>query len=174
MDERWADRKPQVMFDTFPWFHGEAFRFILDDLLALPRDRRILVDGFRLLPRYVKPLLASPHQAIWLISTPEFRVEPFTARGTLWQFPNKTTRPDKGLANHLARESIFADHLRREAEAEGVTTIVVDGSCSEDELLNDVRSHIDALTGSLAERGELQFRGIGGVAQSRSVIFETP
>lgn len=141
MDERWVDRTPEEMYDTFPWFHGEGFRFILDDLLALPRDRRVLVEGFRLLPRLVKPFLVSTHQALWLISTPEFRVKAFTARGTLWQIPNKTTRPDKALANHLAREKTFAEHLTREAEAEGVSTIVVDGSRSEDEMVADVWSH---------------------------------
>jgi hypothetical protein len=24
MDERWVNRTPEVMFETFPWFHGEG------------------------------------------------------------------------------------------------------------------------------------------------------
>lgn len=141
MDERWVNRTPEVMFDTFQWFHGEGFHLIVEDLLALPRDRKIMVDGFRLLPRLVRPLIESGHQAIWLISTPAFRLNAFTRRGTLWNIPNKTTQSEKALENHLARESIFAERLKKEAEIEGVTTLLVDGRRTEDELLDDVTSH---------------------------------
>src|SRR6516162_6586319 len=36
MDERWANRSPEVMFQTFHWFSGEGFELIVEDLLALP------------------------------------------------------------------------------------------------------------------------------------------
>jgi 2-phosphoglycerate kinase len=140
MDERWANRSPEVMFETFPWFHGEGFHLIVEDLLAMPTDRKILVEGFRLLPRLVKPLLGSSRQAVWLISTPEFRLKAFSERGSLWKIPNKTTQPDQALRNHLAREAMFAVHLDREVKAAGVDAIAVDGEQSEDALRDAVRS----------------------------------
>ncbi|GAA1793263.1 hypothetical protein GCM10009682_13920 [Luedemannella flava] len=36
MDERWADRSPQVMLETFHWYRGEGFDLIVEDLSALP------------------------------------------------------------------------------------------------------------------------------------------
>lgn len=141
MDERWANRTPDVMLETFHWFHGEGFHLILEDLLSLPRDRKIIVEGFRPLPHLVTPVIVSPHQAIWLIPTPEFRVKVFEARGTMWDIPNKTSQPEKALQNLLTRDAMFTEQLDKEAEAEGVATIVVDGTQSEDELLDAVGSH---------------------------------
>jgi hypothetical protein len=63
MDERWAKRTPEEMFHTFHGFHGEGFRFILEDLLGLPTDVPVLVEGYKLLPRLVSPLLSRPDQA---------------------------------------------------------------------------------------------------------------
>jgi len=169
MNERWADRAPQEMFATFPWFHGEGFRFILEDLIALPRDQRILVEGFRLLPHLVKPVLASPHQGLWLISTPAFRVKAFAARGTLWKIPNKTSRPEVALANHLARESIFADHVKREADRCGVETIEVDGTRSEDQLFEAVRFHFAKHQPPPSDGEPRAFSDVGSRASSVSI-----
>jgi hypothetical protein len=35
MNERWMTRSPQTILDTFPWFRGEAFDLIVEDLLRL-------------------------------------------------------------------------------------------------------------------------------------------
>src|SRR5262249_12773206 len=71
MDERWVDRSPHTMLATFHWFRGEGFDLIVEDLLRLPDRPRVIAEGFRLLPRLVKPLLAAPAQAVWLIPTPD-------------------------------------------------------------------------------------------------------
>ncbi|WP_378924230.1 hypothetical protein [Pelagicoccus mobilis] len=134
MDERWVNRTAQVMFDTFHWFHGEAFSCILDDLLNLPADRKVIAEGFRLLPLLVEPLLASPGNALWLLSSPEFRRKAFTERGSLWSIPNKTSNPEKALQNQLEREVLFEKHLSRQIESTGLRSIRVDGVLSEDEL----------------------------------------
>src|SRR5256714_14037346 len=36
MDERWVNRSPETMLDTFHWFRGEGFDLIVEDLLRLP------------------------------------------------------------------------------------------------------------------------------------------
>jgi len=47
MDERWVNRPPSVMLETFHGFQGEAFELIIEDLLALPdeRSRPRWIDG---------------------------------------------------------------------------------------------------------------------------------
>ncbi|WP_206540127.1 hypothetical protein [Tateyamaria sp. ANG-S1] len=47
MDDRWVNRPPEEMLDSFHWFAGEGFDLIVQDLLALPRDTPVIVEGFR-------------------------------------------------------------------------------------------------------------------------------
>src|SRR6266851_4333957 len=58
MDERWVNRTPKTMLETFHWFQGEGFSMIVEDLLRLPKEPAVIVEGFRLLPPLVKPLLS--------------------------------------------------------------------------------------------------------------------
>src|ERR1044072_7048562 len=65
MDERWVNRPPQLMFETFHWFRGEGFDLISEDLLRLPPEPAVIVEGFRLLPRLVEPLVPARNRAVW-------------------------------------------------------------------------------------------------------------
>src|SRR5260370_7202939 len=107
MDQRWVDRSPQTMLETFHWFRGEGFGLIIEDLLALPADQGVIAEGFRLLPRLVKPLLHDRSHCVWLIPTPEFRLSPFESRRTMWSIPNKTSNPKPPLTNLLDRDPPF-------------------------------------------------------------------
>jgi hypothetical protein len=128
MDERWVNRSPAVMLETFHGFQGEGFDLVLDDLRALPPDPPVLAEGFSLLPRLVAPLLSGPRQAVWLLPTPEFRGAAFESRGSTWTIPNKTSDPQRALANLLARDQLFTDQLRAQARAAGLQIVDVDGS----------------------------------------------
>jgi hypothetical protein len=131
MDERWLNRTPEVMLETFHGFQGELFECIVDDLLALPREPPILIEGWRLLPRLVAPLLRTgdgPRQAAWLLPTPEFRRSAFAGRGSLWAIAGRTSDPPRALENLVRRDALFTDLVRGEASALGLTTINVDGS----------------------------------------------
>ncbi|MBO0796240.1 MAG: hypothetical protein J2P36_35565 [Ktedonobacteraceae bacterium] len=135
MDERWAKRKPEEMFRTFHWFQGEGFEFVLEDLLALPADRPVLVEGFQLLPRLVAPLLSRSDQAVWLLPTPEFRHTALASRGSTWSIAGRTSDPERALANLLARDALFTKEVSRQAAALRLNSIEVDGSSSVDELV---------------------------------------
>src|SRR5260370_30501627 len=84
MDERWVNRSPQTMLETFHWFRGEGFEMIIEDLLEMPRDRGVIAEGFRLLPAQVQPLLGDPTRAVWLLPTAAFREAVLATRG--WGF----------------------------------------------------------------------------------------
>jgi len=151
MDERWLNRSPRVMFETFHGFHGEGFDLVVEDLLALPRDQPVLVEGFTLLPRLVAPLLSGPEQAVWLIPTQEFRRAAFDIRGSTWDIPGKTSDPETALANLLARDALFTDQIAQEAEALGLTVIDVDQVLSVEELVSRIATVLDL--GSSEEEG---------------------
>lgn len=138
MDERWLNRSPHVMFNTFHGFHGEGFDLVVEDLLALPRKPPILVEGFTLLPRLVAPLLSGPGEAVWFVPTPEFRRAAFDSRGSTWDIPRQTSDPERALANLLDRDQLFTDDIRCEATTLDLPVIEVDLGLSVDELVNRV------------------------------------
>jgi 2-phosphoglycerate kinase len=138
MDERWLNRSPQTMLETFHWFQGEGFHFILEDLLLLPTRPGVIAEGFRVLPRLVKPLLVDPGHAVWLLPTPEFRRAAFDSRGTLWEIARKTSDPEQALANLLERDRMFTERLYHEAKSLELRVIEVDPTMTEAELAKQV------------------------------------
>jgi hypothetical protein len=133
-DERWVQRDPATMARTFHWFQGEGFDLILDDLRRLPIDRLVLAEGFRLLPRLVRPHLADRRRAAWLVPTPRFRREAFLRRRGPDAFWSATSDPKRALANLLERDRLFTDALADEAAQAGLTLLPVDGTRAADEL----------------------------------------
>ena len=138
MDERWVKRTPEEIFHTFHGFHGEGFGLILEDLLDLPTDVPVLVEGYKLLPYLVAPLLSRPDQAVWLIPTPEWRRIALSRRGSLWSIAGQTSDPETALANLLARDALYTEEVFRQAVALQLTTIEVNGSASVDGLATHV------------------------------------
>jgi len=94
--------------------------------------------GFRLLPHRVKPLLAQPGHAVWLLPTPEFRRAAFDSRGTTWDIPRKTGDPERARHNLLERDRMFTDRLVEETKLLGLPSIGIDTMISEDELARQV------------------------------------
>ena len=139
MDERWVNRSPKTMLETFHWFQGEGFDFIIQDLLLLPLDAGVIVEGFRLLPHLVKPLLSVPGHAIWLLPTPDFRQAVLESRGgSAWGFLARTSEPERALRNLLERDRMFTEILREQTTQLGLHTIEVDSSTTEEELAQRV------------------------------------
>ena len=143
MDERWLNRPPDVMRDTFHGFCGEGFHLVVDDLLALPTSRFVLAEGFMLLPRLVAPLLSHSRQAVWLIATPEFRRMAFDSRGSTYSIAGKTSDPEGALANLLARDQIFTEDIATEATALDLPLVEVDIGTSVDDLEGQVAEALD-------------------------------
>jgi hypothetical protein len=138
MDERWVNRSPQTMLETFHWFRGEGFNLIIEDVLRLP-VRGVMVEGFRLLPHLVKPLLAASSRAVWLLPAPEFRQAVIESRGgSEWGFLGKTSDPERALHNLLERDRMFTDILREETARLGLPAIEVDTTMTEHDLATQV------------------------------------
>ncbi|MDA1359430.1 hypothetical protein O1R50_07350 [Glycomyces luteolus] len=134
MDERWMLRSPEVMYETFHWFRGEGFHLIVEDLLAMPPDQGIVVEGFRLLPALVAPLLADRNRAVWLLPTPDFRAYAVDRRAKATDRPGfiqQTSDPERAARNLAARERYFVEHLRAETRELGLQAITVDSAAGE-------------------------------------------
>jgi 2-phosphoglycerate kinase len=138
MDERWVNRSPELMLETFHWFRGECFSPIVEDLLGSPEKPPVIAEGFRLLPHLVRPLLAVRSHAVWLLPTPRFRRAAFANRGALWEIAGKTSQPDKALSNLLERDRLFTERLREETARLRLPVIEVDITLTEDQLAERV------------------------------------
>ncbi|HEX6500402.1 MAG TPA: AAA family ATPase [Micromonosporaceae bacterium] len=138
MDERWVNRSPETMLETFHWFRGECFDLIVEDLLLLPTGTGVIVEGFRLLPHLVKPLLADPRHAVWLLPTPRFRHAAFESRGTIWDIPRRTSDPVRAKNNLLERDRMFTGRLLEETKHLGLPAIEIDTTITENELADRV------------------------------------
>ncbi|MGW3359303.1 hypothetical protein ACWDFL_28455 [Streptomyces bungoensis] len=139
MDDRWVNRSPEDMLATFHWFRGEGFGLIVEDLLRLPREPCVVVEGFRLLPHLVKPLLAAPEHAVWLLPTPEFRRSAVLGRaapgeGFVW----RTSDPARADRNIAERDHMFTGRLREETARLGLRAIEVDTTMTEEDLAERV------------------------------------
>jgi hypothetical protein len=139
MDERWVNRSPETMLETFHWFRGEGFGLIVADLLRRPAAPGVIAEGFRLLPRLVQPLLAEPSHAVWLLPAPGFRRAAFASRGSMWQIAGKTSDPERALGNLLERDAMFTERLREETGRLGLRAIEVETTMTEDGLEELVR-----------------------------------
>jgi predicted amino acid dehydrogenase len=139
MDERWVARSPREMLDTFHWYRGEGFALIVEDLLALPADRPVLAEGFRLLPELVRPLLTEMDRAVWLLPTPGFRQTVFDGRGgPAWGFVAKTGDPHHALQNLLQRDAMFTDRLTEQTRDLDLNGLKVDLTVTEEDLARRV------------------------------------
>jgi hypothetical protein len=139
MDERWVNRSPKAMLETFHWFRGEGFSMIIEDLLRLPKKPGVIAEGFRLSPHLVKPLLAAHSHAVWLLPTPEFRQAVLDSRGGQeWGFLGKTSDPERALRNLLDRDAMFTQRLYEEAKLLELNTIEVDTTMTVDDLARRV------------------------------------
>ncbi|MFC4062358.1 hypothetical protein ACFOWE_29005 [Planomonospora corallina] len=141
----WADRSARDVFQSMAGLHGEVIGLLIEDLLALPDDRIVLVDYFGVLPRDVAPLLAGLHQAVFLLPSAEFRrrvlamryADPSRARAT-WG----SHGPEEMLAKRLTRDALWDEEVHRRAAAYGLRTIPVDGTRSVESLVTEVATHL--------------------------------
>jgi shikimate kinase len=131
-DERWANRTPAEMLDTFHWFRGEGFSLIADDLRALPAGT--VAEGFRLLPHLVRPLLTDVNRAVWLLPTAEFRRDALASRGSTWELAGKTSDPERALRNLAERDRMFTERLAGETRRLGCRTLHLDRGITADEV----------------------------------------
>lgn len=139
MDERWVNRSAKVSLETFHWFQGECFEMIIEDLRSLACESGVVVEGFRLLPRLVKPLLSFPPRAVWLLPTPDFRNAVIESRGgSTSGFLARTRDPERALRNLRERDRMFTDLLREETVRLELPAIEVDTTMTEDDLARRV------------------------------------
>lgn len=142
----WPDHSGAEIFAAMPGLHGETIGLMVEDLLAMPRNRIILVDYFGNLPRFLAPLVVRRDQAAFLVPTPAFRRTALTAR---YADPARARAnwgdhdPVPILAKRLERDALWDSQVRRQAGECGFDVITVDGTRSAAAVADEVEAGFD-------------------------------
>jgi len=125
MDQRWVLRSPEEMAQhTIGLWSEERFPMVIDDLIAMNSEGAIVAEGAGLFPEKVAPLLTDRRAAIWLVATAACirRIRRVRGEGVT----RSTSDPERAFENLVARDTLMAQHVRREAEARGLTVVEIE------------------------------------------------
>ncbi|MFN8486833.1 MAG: hypothetical protein U0350_04520 [Caldilineaceae bacterium] len=139
-DELWIDQLPEEMARGTIQGWSRRVDFVVDDLLAMPKQPLIVAEGPGFFPEVIQPLLSSPQQAIWLVPEPQFKRKIAIQRGKP-SVRHETRDPALATENIIARDLLMAQHVRTEATRLGLTLIEVDGAQSIEQLIERVEQH---------------------------------
>lgn len=139
--DNWRHRSAAQAFAGMAGRYGETVEFLVDDLLARPAERVVLVDYFGILPRDLAPLLSWPRQAVFLVPTPAFRraalsrryADPQRARANWGDLD-----PAEVLEARLARDALWDAEVTEQADALGLTLLTIDGSTTPAALADEL------------------------------------
>ena len=145
LDDNWVKPTPQELMQRTLRSFELRFPLVIEDLLALPKDTRILAEGFGLTPALLQPLIADSAQAIWLFPTETFKRESMTRRGKP-SFGNKVSDPQWAKQNLFERDMMLAAYLQTQAREFDFQIMIIDGSQTPDDVANIIEPHFGLTT----------------------------
>lgn len=110
--------------------YREQFPMILADLLKMPRNRPILVEGAALLPELMTKVLQKPNQAFYVVPTLEFQRRTYAKRPWIHGILKQCRDPEQAFENWMARDVAFGKYVAETAVSLNYPVIFVDGSRS--------------------------------------------
>jgi hypothetical protein len=143
LDEQWVHTTPEELFADVLATNDERFPMIVDDLLKMPSHPPILVEGPRLFPALIAPMLTHPTQAIWLLPTADF-VHASQQRRDKPTTRFRSSDPERFRLNFLEREWLLREHICGEVKCRGLSWIEVDGSLTPETIADQVQAHFES------------------------------
>lgn len=140
-DRMWVQTSPEELVKRWLQTTPERFQFSLEDLQALPSAPPIVAEGYGFTPDLVLPLLSSSRQAIWLVSTEEFKQATYLRRGK-GAFAD-TSDPPRARQNHIQRDLLLAEYFKQCAERLRLKVVTVDGTLSLEQIIPLVEAHFE-------------------------------
>ena len=102
------------------------------------QNRPLLVEGAGLLPHLVKELEYPTSSYLCLTPTADFQKKHYRQREWVPYVLEGTTNPDKAFENWMQRDILFAQMVRKEALKLGYSSLLTDGSQSENQTMKEV------------------------------------
>jgi len=107
--------------------YREQFLMIVADLLKMPSDKPILVEGAALLPKMVADV-SQPNQAFYVVPTPEFQWRTYEKRPWIHHILGECREPEQAFKNWMERDVEFGRYVAETAVTLNYPVIHVDGS----------------------------------------------
>ncbi|WP_328476119.1 hypothetical protein OHA21_21080 [Actinoplanes sp. NBC_00393] len=133
----WLELSPREMADLAVGNVAEQFPWVLDDLRALVSARPVVVDGWNLRPDLVVTV-ADPRRMVVLVPTDDWRRHQAATLARAVAFGADLPDPDRARRNRLERDRLLAADAARQARAQGIPVIEVDGDRDADSIADQV------------------------------------
>jgi hypothetical protein len=155
VDERWILRSAVAIAETSIAASRERFPLLVEDLLHLPSDSIVVVEGIGMDPDLVHPLLSDMHQAVWLIASEALTKSVWEGRRTHGSAAilGKVSDPVLAFNNLLQRNLYLTRYVEEMAGELGLYTVSL-------QSVDDIPSAISSVDAwfrcYLADRGASQ------------------
>ena len=152
-NERWMQSIDCLVEDVIGCYR-EHFDLVLQDILARPQRRFLLVEGAALLPRQVTDIMPDSSQAIWIIPTAGFQREHYSQRQWARRIVEQCTDPEVAFQNWMERDIRFAEWIESEVSTLDLQLLRIDGSRTIAENAEEVAGHFQLMSVPGILRGE--------------------
>jgi shikimate kinase len=139
-NERWMQSVESLVQEVIACYR-EHFTLILDDVLALPKHKSLLVEGTALMPKEIARVLTSRNQAVWVVPTADFQREHYAKRDWVSGIVQQCDDSEAAFQNWMERDIQFASWITAEAEILGCKVFVVDGQHTIEENALKIAAH---------------------------------
>ncbi len=139
-NQRWTQEINKLVRDVIKCYQ-EHFSLIIEDVLAFPKVKPLLVEGTALLPQEVSYVLSKRNDAIWLISTPDFQREKYSQREWIYEILKQCDNKETAFQNWMERDAVFANFVMNEAKRLNLEWLLVDESKTIEENAMIVAKH---------------------------------
>lgn len=144
-EQRWMQPVESLVRDVIACYQ-EHFTLILADILSMPKDRPLLVEGTALLPRQVAGVLVERSHAMWVVPTAGFQREHYARREWVSEVLEQCDNSEAAFHNWMERDAEFARWVTTEVDELGLELLRVNGGRTMEENALTVASHFQ-LTG---------------------------
>jgi hypothetical protein len=108
--------------------YREEFTAILADIVALPGDGPLLVEGAALLPELVAPLLGKHGHGAWLVPTAAFQRYHYAQRDWPREVVAGCSDPQQAFEHWMLRDIGFAAYITQTAYERHLPLLTIDGT----------------------------------------------
>ena len=123
----WTQPLDVLLYEAISCY-GEHFEFVIRDLVSLPKDEDILVEGNPIMPDLLAPFFKDRWRGIWIVPSDDFLRRTYPRRGPwVQEIVNQCQNPELCLNNWLDRDVAFAHWVRKNARNRDYEILTVGG-----------------------------------------------
>lgn len=122
--------------------YREEFPFILSDLREISMREPVIAEGAALLPELLAAHSVPPHQAVWMVPTPEFQIAHYSRRPWRHDVVKPCSEPELAWQNWMARDAGFALAVAEQAKRNGYLLLTTDGTQRIEDVYAQIEEHL--------------------------------